>query len=279
MPVFSLPSLPASHLSTFLDILTVSFLVYQFLLMIRGRRAASVILGLGMLLVLYQAAVWLRLDLLRTLLATLAPYSAFALIVMFQSEIRRMLARVGHRPWPTFGARVQTRQLLEEVLPALEQLAQEKTGALIVLEREIGLRTFVESGVNLEACVSRDLLLAVFQKNGPLHDGAVIVQGDRIAAAACFLPLSANMTVLRSFGTRHRAALGVTEEADCLALIVSEETGALATAAFGQLESGLTLAEVERRVLEHFQRQDKRTRVDAASPAAQLPENRSVGQV
>jgi len=135
---------------------------------------------------------------------------------------------------------------------AVEQLSQQKIGALIVLERDIGLRTFIESGVRLEAYISRDLLLSVFQPGLPLHDGAAIIQRDRIAAAACFLPLTTNPAVSRMLGTRHRAAIGITEETDCLSLVVSEETGRISVAAFGELTQGLLGPEVMERLHRHF---------------------------
>jgi diadenylate cyclase len=134
----------------------------------------------------------------------------------------------------------------------VEQLAAKKTGALIVLERDIGLRTFIESGVRLEAQVSRDLLLSIFQPGLPLHDGAAIIQKDRIAAAACFLPLTINPGLSRKLGTRHRAAIGITEETDCLSLVVSEETGRISVAAFGELKPGLSIEEVKERIEKHF---------------------------
>jgi diadenylate cyclase len=185
------------------------------------------------------------MELLRTLLATLAPYSAFAMIVMFQSEIRRLLARLGKQRLIGFGSRLQRRETVDEILLALQQLAQQKIGGLIVVEREIGLRTFVESGVPLDAAISRDLLLALFHPGAAMHDGAVIIQGDRIAAAACFLPLTMNPELLRYLGTRHRAAIGVTEETDCLSLIVSEETGRISIAQYGEIEYDVPLERVE----------------------------------
>src|SRR3984957_4989567 len=138
------------------------------------------------------------------------------------------------------------------MLFTLEQLAAAKIGALIVMERDIGLRTFVESGVRLDAVVSRDLLLSIFQPGLPLHDGAVIVNKGRIAAAACFLPSTTNPTISLKLGTRHRAAIGITEEADCLTLVVSEETGRISIAAFGELNQGLSIHEVSERVNRHF---------------------------
>jgi diadenylate cyclase len=237
---------------TLVDILAVAFLIYQFVAAIRGRRAAQALSGLVVLAGTYGIAVWARLDLLRSLLQTLAPYTAFALIVMFQSEIRRVLARIGRQRWLGLSGRMQRRESIEEVILALEHLARTKTGALIVLERDVGLRSFVETGVVMDAALSRDLLLSVFYPGTPLHDGAVIVQGDRVAAAACFLPLTTNPNVASKLGTRHRAGIGITEEADCLALVVSEETGWISIAAYGEIEMDLTLRQVEGRLLEHF---------------------------
>ncbi len=228
-----------------LDIVLVSIIIYQFIQIVRGRRAAHMLGGLLVLVLVYLMALALKMELLRTLLATLAPYTAFAMIVMFQSEIRRLLARLGKQRLIGFGSRLQRRETVDEILLALQQLAQQKIGGLIVVEREIGLRTFVESGVPLDAAISRDLLLALFHPGAAMHDGAVIIQGDRIAAAACFLPLTMNPELLRYLGTRHRAAIGVTEETDCLSLIVSEETGRISIAQYGEIEYDVTLERVE----------------------------------
>ncbi len=235
-----------------LDILIVAAFVYIFIINIRGRRAAQVISGLMILLCAYIASVWMGLELLRTLLSTMAPYTAFAIIVMFQSEIRRVLARIGRARVFTFGGRLQRRETAEEILMALTYLSQHKTGALIVVERDIGLKTFIETGVNLDARLSRDLLLSIFYSGGALHDGAVIVQGDRIAAAACFLPLSMNPARLGNLGTRHRAAIGITEETDAMALVVSEETGKISVAAFGEIQHGVTIEYVEEKLTKHI---------------------------
>lgn len=231
-----------------LDILLVAFLIYQFVAIIRGRRAAQILSGVLTLLVVYLASVWLGLELLRSILATLAPYSIFALIVLFQSEIRRLLARIGRRGWLSWGSQLHRRESTDDILLALEQLARTRTGALIVVEREIGLRTFIESGVSLDSRLSRDLLLSIFHPGGALHDGAAIVQGDRVAAAACFLPLTMNPAIASALGTRHRAAIGITEETDCLALIVSEETGRVSIASGGEIEMDVTLRRVEERL-------------------------------
>ena len=134
----------------------------------------------------------------------------------------------------------------------MNKLSNEKTGALIVLERDIGLRTFIESGVRLDAHISRDLLLCIFRKDAALHDGAVIVQKDRISAAACFLPLSMNPALSSKLGTRHRAAIGITEETDCLAIVVSEENGRISVAAFGEIDLDLPTEQVGQRITSHF---------------------------
>ena len=233
------------------DILLVAFLIYQFLMIIRGRRAAHILTGLWIIAAVYLVSVWLHLALLRRVLETMGPYTALAVIVMFQSEIRRLLARIGRSRILGFRSSFENREVNDEILLAIQYLAARKTGALIVIERDIGLRTFVESGVALDATVSRDLVIAIFETGGPLHDGAVIIQNSRIAAAACFLPLTMNPGLLGKVGTRHRAAIGVTEETDCIALIVSEETGQLSVAAFGELERNVTANRVEERLALH----------------------------
>ena len=246
-------SIPELTPVAIIDILAVAFLFYQFFMIIRGRRAGAAILGVLMLIGIYAVAVLAGLGLLRTIFETLAPYTVFALIVMFQSDIRRMLAKMGRRLRFPAGGNLSQREYADEITLALETLSATKTGALIVLEGDIGLRTFIESGVRIDGVLSRDLLLAIFQPGGAMHDGAVIIHGDRLAAAACFLPLSMNPRLMRNLGTRHRAAIGVTEETDCLALVVSEETGRLSVAAAGEIECNLTLDQVKRRIASHFE--------------------------
>jgi len=246
----------AASLFSILDILAVAFLLYQFFLIIHGRRAFHIISGLGILMLVYLVSVVARLQLLRTLLETLAPYSVFALIVIFQSEIRRFLARIGRRRWVFAGEGSSRHEVAEEIALTVRDLAAGKIGAILVLERDIGLRTFIESGVRIDGLLSRNLLLSIFQPNGALHDGAVIIQGNRIAAAACFLPLSVNPRLPAPLGTRHRAAVGITEESDCLAVVVSEETGAISVAVAGEIISRLTPEDVEQRIVRHFRRRE-----------------------
>jgi diadenylate cyclase len=248
-----LPNLPELTLTGIVDILVVAFLVYQALMVVRGTRAGHILLGILTLVMLYAVALWTGLEALRSVLAYIVPYLGLAVIVLFQSEIRRTLARLGRRRWWGFGGGFRAPESASEILLAVEQLASQKIGALIVLERDIGLRTFIESGVRLESAISRDLLISIFQPGLPLHDGAVIVQKDRIAAAACFLPLTTNPTLSGKLGTRHRAAIGITEETDCLSLVVSEETGRISVASFGELIQGLSLAEASERINRHFE--------------------------
>ena len=240
-------SIPHRTWVSAIDIILVAFLIYQAIKILRGRRAANVLSGLAVLLLLYAASVIFGFVLMRTILETVAPYAGFALIVMFQSEIRRVLASFGEGGWFSIRRRLENREAIDEILLAVQHLAQQSTGALIVLEREIGLRTFIESGVPVEAQVTRDLLLAIFQPEGALHDGAVIVQGGRLAAAACFLPLTMDPELSRKFGTRHRAAIGVTEESDCVAIVVSEESGKVSVAERGKLYPDLAPEDLGKR--------------------------------
>ncbi len=234
------------------DIVLTAFIIYQFIIIVRGRRSAAMLAGLLILVLVYLISVYAKMELLRTILATLAPYTAFGLIVMFQSEIRRLLARIGQRRVLAFGTRLHRRETVEEILLAVQQLSSQKVGALIVLEREVGLRTFVESGVSLDAAVSRDLLLSIFYPGSAMHDGAVIIQGDRVAAAACFLPLTMNPELMRFLGTRHRAGIGITEETDCISVIVSEETGRISIAARNEIEYDVSRERVEQRLTQRF---------------------------
>jgi diadenylate cyclase len=265
LPANIVPDLSRFSITSAIDIILVAVLIYQFLMMVRGRRAAPILTGVGMLAVVYVIALYARFELLRTLLAALAPYTAFGMIVMFQSEIRRVLARIGRSPIFAVGGSLQRREVKQEVVLAVQQMASRQIGALIVLERDVGLRTFVESGITLDAAVSRDLLCSIFEPGGALHDGAVIIQRDRVAAAACFLPLTMNPALQSELGTRHRAAIGITEEADCLSIIVSEETGRVSVVAFGEIEMNVGVDRLEERINSHERRREPRRAPEHAS--------------
>lgn len=236
------------------DILLVAFLIYKFLALIKGTRAAPMLAGVAML----GLAIWLaRVAELRTvnwLVGTVLPYAIFALIVVFAFEIRQGLATLGRQltfSWLSASADVEA---YEDIVLAANQFSENMTGALIVIEREIGLRTYVESGVPLDARLSYDLLATIFRPSAPLHDGAVIVQKNRIAAAACFLPLSMNSSISIQLGTRHRAGIGITEETDAIAVIVSEETGIISIAVKGDIERDLTVERLRERLGELLRR-------------------------
>ena len=208
--------------------------------------------------VLIVLAFWIaHIEQLRTvdwLITTLFPYAMFALIVVFGAEIRHALARLGRRLVGQARRRLRRHDSYEDIVLAAEHFSQTATGALIVIEREIGLRTFIESGVPLDANLSYDLLITIFRPSAPLHDGAVIVQKDRIAAAACFLPLSMNPVLSTQFGTRHRAAIGITEETDAVSVVVSEETGSISIAVGGAIERDITVEYLRERLSELLRR-------------------------
>src|SRR5271169_3603208 len=244
-----MPSLAWPHISVIsvLDIVLVAFLIYQFLVLVRGTRAAPMLVGLATLGLAFYLARWGELRTLNWLLSTLLPYVVFALIVVFQSEIRHALANLGSRI-SLMRSSSSVADVYDDIVLAANLFSQNQTGALIVIEREIGLRTYIESGVALDARLSYDLLATIFRPSAPLHDGAVIVQRDRIAAAACFLPLSMNPVLSTQLGTRHRAGIGITEETDAVAVIISEETGTISLAVGGNIERELTVERLRERL-------------------------------
>ncbi len=230
-----------------LDIVLVAILIYQFLSLVRGTRAAPMLVGVAALALAFYLARLGDLRTLNWLLSTLLPYVVFALIVVFQSEIRHALANLGSRISLMRGSNSVV-DVYDDIVLAANLFSQNQTGALMVIEREIGLRTYIESGVALDARLSYDLLATIFRPSAPLHDGAVIVQRDRIAAAACFLPLSMNPVLSTQLGTRHRAAIGITEETDSVAVIISEETGTISMAVAGSIERDLTIERLRERL-------------------------------
>lgn len=224
-----------------IDILLVSILIYEGLKLIRGTRAAQMALGSAFVLMLFWVSRRFPLQTVNWLIRNVFVYAGFAAIVLFQADIRRALSHLGRAPFFRYLAgSKQAAETIEEVMTAAELMAKARVGALIVLEREIGLRNYVESGIPLDAAVSYDLLTTIFQPGAPMHDGAVVIQEDRIAAAACFLPLTVSPRFDRDLGTRHRAAIGVTEESDAIAVVVSEERGEISIAFEGRIERGLT---------------------------------------
>jgi len=233
-----------------LDILIVAFIIYQLLQFIRGTHAVQMALGGLVLVFLYWVSKWADLETVNWLLRTFTPYIVFGIIVVFQSEIRKVLAHLGRTP--LFGAFTpqKTEEAIDEIVLATTTLASQRIGAIVVLEREIGLRSYIETGIGLDALVTYDLLISIFNPGTPLHDGAVIVQGNRLAAAACFLPLTVNPELSRTLGSRHRAAIGLTEDTDAVAIVVSEETGVISFVSGGQIRRELDGGSLKRALLE-----------------------------
>ena len=224
-----------------LDIAIVAVFFYQVLILIRGTRAMQMAVGAGLVTFFYFLSRWLELEAVNWIIRNALGYVVIAVIVLFQADIRRALAHFGRAPFLRYFTRVAgAEDTVEELVEAVGNMATHRIGALIVIERQIGLRNYIEGGIPLDATITYDLLASIFQPTAPLHDGAVIVQGDRIAAAACFLPLSVNPKVSRALGTRHRAALGLTEENDAVAVVVSEETGIISIAINGRIERDFT---------------------------------------
>jgi len=249
------------------DILIVSFLIYQALKLIRGTRAMQMAIGVLFVLLLLYASQHVPLQTLNWLIRNILMYAVIAAIVLFQADIRRALSHLGSAPFfRWFGRSEQVAETIEEIVTATDLLAKADVGAIIVFEREIGLRNYVESGIRIDAVVSYDLLTTIFQQDTPLHDGAVIIAENRIAAAACFLPLTVSPKLDRDLGTRHRAAIGLTEESDALAVIVSEERGEISLALQGRLERALTVEDLRAR-LQQLILHRRRVRTEAAAPA------------
>jgi len=218
-----------------IEILLISFLIYRLLLLIKGTRAVQIAIGIVVIVIAYYLSQKFELQTINWLLGNFYTVIVIAIIILFQPEIRRALAQFGKNPLTGFFRSVKVRDTLEEVVLSIITLSSKQIGALVVLERETGLKDYIEGGIKTDALVSYDLILSIFNPRSPLHDGAVIISRDRIAAAACFFPLSLNPRLSRELGTRHRAALGLSEETDALVIVVSEETGSISLAVRGDL--------------------------------------------
>lgn len=240
--LFSTLQLQHLGLHALVDVLILAFVIYQLLLLIRGTRSVNMIIALVVLLVLYAltSPELIGLNAVNTVLGTLLAYVPIAVIVLFQNQIRRFLSKLGSNPVNALMPRRQEEErLIEEVALASASLASKRLGALIVIERDMGLRSFYETGIALDAMVSYDLLMNIFISRSPLHDGAAIIAEGRLKAASCYLPLTMNPSLSRTYGTRHRAAFGITEESDAVAVVVSEERGVVSLADGGELIEGL----------------------------------------
>ena len=232
------------------DLLVVGLVVYNLLLLIRGTGGMRVVLGILVLLGTAWIAAALRLRTLEASLSYLLPVLPVVIVVLFQNQIRRALGRVGRNPLLRLMSDQTPESGIDEIVLAAQALSLRRLGALIVIERLDGLRDYVENGIVLDASISHDLLLTIFARGTPLHDGAAIVQKDRVAAAACFLPLTTSAGVSIEHGTRHRAAIGMAEETDAVVVIVSEESGKISIAHEGRLSGDLTMRELRNQLFE-----------------------------
>jgi diadenylate cyclase len=237
-----LPLLPAVRWQDIADILIVAYVVYRIALLIRGTRTVQMVVGMVVIGFAFIASQVFGLFTLNWLLNNFLGSFIIILVVIFQSDIRRALSRVGTNPF--FGSRPSTAGVAEELAIAVAWLSARRIGALIVIEQEDGLNEFVESGRLIYGRVSPELIENIFMRGSPLHDGAVILKGDQILSAACVLPLSSNPNVSLSLGTRHRAAIGMTEDTDAVVLVVSEEDGTISIAHHGELKRALEPSEV-----------------------------------
>jgi diadenylate cyclase len=254
----NLGHMPEISLTSVIDILFVALVVYGLLKLLKWTHAMPALLGVAFVVVAVYWAHFKGLNTTDWLVSAVTPLSIFALIVVFAAEIRHSLVRLGRSFSMSRlgGRRVET---YDDIVMAANLFAKHKTGALMVIERQDDLGNYIDSGVAIDAILSYDLLATIFLKDGPLHDGAAIIQRDRIAAATCFLPLATDPALSSQLGTRHRAGIGVTEETDAIAVIVSEETGNISIASGGGIERDLTVENLRERISELLRRYIPRT--------------------
>lgn len=244
--------MPPFHLiwRPILEILFIWALLYNIIRFFQGTRALQVLMGLLMLAAVFNLAKWLGLHTVIWVLTKLFAVGVLAILIIFQPELRRVLARIGQN---TFGgAFLKKGGTVDEVVQACEHLSRNRIGALFAIEREIGLKNYIESGIVLDSRISAELLISIFMPVTPIHDGGVIIVGNRVASCGCLFPLSQNMNLSRTLGTRHRAAIGLTEENDAVCVIVSEETGAISVAVHGKLTQDLDIEGLKRVLLNLF---------------------------
>jgi diadenylate cyclase len=239
MPLQQLP-VPVPHWRDLIEILLVAAVLYRVLRLLVGTRALQIVFGLLVLGAIYIASLMLELTMIPFVLGLAFTYAPFAALVVFQPELRQALARLGQTRVFRWFAASGSSAAAAELAEALERLSQARIGAIVAVEQGARLDDYLESGKPLQATVSAELLASIFSPYSPLHDGAVVVRGDQIVAAGCILPLTQNARLDRSLGTRHRAAIGLSEETDALVFVVSEETATVSAASRGRLERKLT---------------------------------------
>ena len=244
------------------DIAIVSVLIYWIIILIKGTKAVQMIFGLALIIVAFIISRKGELLTLHWILNSFLSSIILVIIVIFQNDIRRALTTVGKNPFFTGTGFTEESQFFEELIRASVSLVSKKIGALIVLERKTGLREYIEGGIDLEAKVSKELIGSIFTPPSPLHDGAVIIRNGKIAAAGCFLPLSMDIEISSDMGTRHRAAIGLTQETDAIVIIISEETGTISLALDGKVTRNLD-ANALRKILQRLFQRKRNTEFQA----------------
>ena len=232
------------------DILLVCIIVYRVLLLIRGTRAVQMLTGFGIILIFYYLAERLKFYTLHTILQEFFNNLIIILIIVFQDEIRKALTQVGRNPFFTTTNTIEEVAIIEEICQAASGLAHSRVGALIVLERETGLKNYIEAGTVLDSKVTADLIVSIFHPSSPIHDGAVIIRNSRISSAGCLLPISRDPAINKELGTRHRAALGLTHETDAVVIVVSEERGEISLVHHGTMIRDLDVNSLRHQLLE-----------------------------
>ena len=241
-----------SYAKVIIEIVILWYVIYMILVFVKGTRTEQLLKGLVIIGAIFVVAQQLKLDAILWIMTRLFPLSVIALVIIFQPELRRGLARLGQ-----FGMYQEAEGIIEEVTTAASYLSDKKVGALIAIERETGLKNYIESGVPIDGKVTKELIISIFSSKAPLHDGAVIIQHGRIVAAGCLLPLTQETNISKSLGTRHRAAIGLSEETDAICVVVSEETGAVSISAGGTLAYNLSEGNLIKSLKEIFYKQHK----------------------
>jgi len=223
------------------DVILMSIIIYRLLLIIKGTKAAHMLIGLGLLLMASLLSRYFELYTVDWMIQSFWAQIVIAIIILFQPEIRRALAQMGEAQIFRNLTSAEELKSLDEIVRATVALANKKIGALIAIERDTSLKDFVEMGTPLDAKVTKEILLSIFHPTSPIHDGAVVIKGNRIVAAGCFLPITMGPEISKSLGTRHRAGLGLSEETDAVIVVVSEETGMVSMAIHGKFETHLDM--------------------------------------
>lgn len=251
-----------SFLDDIIDIVLVSYVIYKLLLLVRGTRAIQLLKGIMVIVVAWLISTFFELRTLQWLMSQAFTYGLLAIIIIFQPELRRALEKLGSGSFLFRSVHPEEHIIsntASEITKAASYLSKRRIGALIVIEKETGLTDYIESGTPLNALISSELLINIFIPNTPLHDGAVIIRNDQIMAAGCYLPLSENPYISKELGTRHRAAIGVTEISDGISIIVSEETGHISISKNGEIDRGLNEEKLKNKLIAELSPEPKAT--------------------